>query len=389
MLEWLIIGGGIHGVHLAHALVHRKKWRADTIRILDPHPALLHVWCRQTATTGMTFLRSPAAHHIGLTSSDLRTFAGTAPVRSFAQFALPHRRPSLRLFNHHARQIIRTHNLHTLHIQNRATGFSFQDNRICVDTQTGRLDARRVLLATGPGEHLAWPDWAALHRNNCRVHHIFDPDFHRNNLADWQHAVVIGAGLSASQIALTLARQRPGAVTLLSRTTPSVDQFDIDPGWMAPKSLTRLHREQNYVKRRNMIRGGRHRGSITPNEAVELRLARKRGLLTHFIAHLARVLPRRENLLELYLDTGDRLVTDLILLATGFEQQRPGGTLLDRLIEQNNLPCAPCGFPIVNQQLCWRKNLFVTGPLAELELGPPARNILGARHTAERLIAVD
>jgi hypothetical protein len=32
--------------------------------------------------------------------------------------------------------------------------------------------------------------------------------------------------------------------------------------------------------------------------------------------------------------------------------------------------------------------LYVTGALAELELGPVARNIAGARHAGERLAAV-
>lgn len=389
MLEWLIIGGGIHGAHLAHALIHRKKWRADAIRILDPHPALLHVWCRQTASTGMTFLRSPAVHNIGLTPSDLLTLARKAPARSFAQFALPYRRPSLRLFNHHAHQTIQTHNLHKLHIRGRATGFSLEHNRICVETQMGQLDARRVLLATGPSEHLAWPDWATPHKQSSRIYHVLDPDFHRNDLLDWQHAVVIGAGLSASQVARALARQRPGAVTLLSRSTPSVHQFDADPGWMGPKYLTGFRLEQDYRQRRDMIQGARHRGSITPNEAGELRRDRKRGSLMHRIAQVVRVSPRPQKTLELYLDTGDRLVTDLIVLATGFKQQRPGRTWLDPLIEQYSLPCAPCSYPILNRQLGWHKNLFVTGPLAELELGPPARNILGARQAASRLLTVN
>jgi cation diffusion facilitator CzcD-associated flavoprotein CzcO len=75
MLDWLIVGGGIQGVHLAHALVQQKKWQADRIRILDPNPALLHIWRHQTANTGMHFLRSPAVHHIDVAPSALQRFA--------------------------------------------------------------------------------------------------------------------------------------------------------------------------------------------------------------------------------------------------------------------------------------------------------------------------
>jgi hypothetical protein len=32
--------------------------------------------------------------------------------------------------------------------------------------------------------------------------------------------------------------------------------------------------------------------------------------------------------------------------------------------------------------------VFVTGPLAELEVGPVARNLIGARRAAERIVPV-
>jgi hypothetical protein len=43
-------------------------------------------------------------------------------------------------------------------------------------------------------------------------------------------------------------------------------------------------------------------------------------------------------------------------------------------------------YPIVDRALRWHPGIHVTGPLAELEIGPPARNILGARLSAERLL---
>jgi hypothetical protein len=49
------------------------------------------------------------------------------------------------------------------------------------------------------------------------------------------------------------------------------------------------------------------------------------------------------------------------------------------------LPIAPCGYPLVNSALCWTDGLYVLGPLAELEIGPVARNITGARQAAERI----
>lgn len=76
-----------------------------------------------------------------------------------------------------------------------------------------------------------------------------------------------------------------------------------------------------------------------------------------------------------------------VVLATGFSQHRPGGGLLDdAAIDRLGLPCAACGYPIVSPRLEWTDGLFVAGPLSELELGPTARNISGARSAAARLV---
>ena len=91
---------------------------------------------------------------------------------------------------------------------------------------------------------------------------------------------------------------------------------------------------------------------------------------------------------ELGLGSGDRLCGDGILLATGFHPRRPGGGLLDGTIGRLGLECAACGYPVVDSSLRWGPGLYVTGPLAELEIGPVARNILGARLAGERLAAV-
>jgi hypothetical protein len=87
----------------------------------------------------------------------------------------------------------------------------------------------------------------------------------------------------------------------------------------------------------------------------------------------------------LHLASGDTLQTDRLILATGFVPTRPGGAWLDQAVSDYDLPIAPDGFPIVDPSLCWSDGLYVTGPLAELEVGPVARNFIGARLAAERI----
>ena len=79
MLEWLIIGGGVHGTHLSHLLVHGAGVPDDRLRVLDPHPEPLAVWRRHTARCGMRHLRSPATHHIDLPILSLYRFAQERP----------------------------------------------------------------------------------------------------------------------------------------------------------------------------------------------------------------------------------------------------------------------------------------------------------------------
>jgi hypothetical protein len=73
------------------------------------------------------------------------------------------------------------------------------------------------------------------------------------------------------------------------------------------------------------------------------------------------------------------------VLATGFRPDRPGGPWLSRAIAELGLPCGACGYPIVDRTLCWHPGIYVTGALAELEIGPAARNLIGARLAAERI----
>ena len=64
----------------------------------------------------------------------------------------------------------------------------------------------------------------------------------------------------------------------------------------------------------------------------------------------------------------------------------PGGDLIDRLVADFDLECNPCGYPILGPDLRWAQNIYATGPLAELQLGPCARNIVGARNAGRHLL---
>jgi hypothetical protein len=146
--------------------------------------------------------------------------------------------------------------------------------------------------------------------------------------------------------------------------------------------------ETSMERRRQMIREARHRGSMPKDVYQDLRRAVRHGELYLQEANVKGAMPQADGRLLLSLTSGDTLETDNLLLATGFEQQRPGGRWLDDVIATYELPVAPCGYPVVSKALRWARGLYVMGPLAELELGPTARNIAGARKAADRLAHV-
>lgn len=390
MLEWVVIGGGIQGTHLALVLVEECGVPRDRLRIVDPHPLLCERWRQLAENTGMSYLRSPAVHHLGLRSFSIDAFVRTDAGRPHRRFIPPYNRPATRLFNAHALSVIKGHALESLHLMTRASGLRAEGDgpeRVWhVRTPQGDLAARRVLIAFGHTEQPRWPDWAVhLAASERPIRHVFDDHFRRKEIRHWEHIAVVGGGLSGATLALTLAEAGQGRVTLITRGEIRVEQFDSDPGWLGPKLLAGFWAEHDYVKRREMVDAARNRGTVPPDVAEDLRRALREGRLAHVVAPEIEAMGDGPGGIALRL-AGERFEAERIILATGLEKRRPGSPWMDRVIDEHALPVAPCGYPILKPDLEWVPGLYAAGAFAELELGPSARNIAGARSAAERLV---
>lgn len=378
-LDWLIIGGGIHGVHLAARLIDEAGIRPERLSIVDGQPSLLARWRTCTANTGMTHLRSAVVHHLDLDPWSLRRFG--AGNRQLGGFAPPYDRPALALFDAHCDAVIARHGLAERHRVDRAEALALGDDGVRVTLASGEtLGARFGLLALGSGERTAWPGWArALRASGAPVTHVFDPGVSLDDEPPGRLAV-IGGGITAAQLANRFGAGR--AVHLITRHAPRQHDFDSDPGWVGPRYLEGFARIADHDTRRRVITAARHRGSIPPGVWRRLTRLWDQGDVT---LHVADVSDARALDDGIRLTVGGRVIdVDRVLLATGFESARPGGALVDGLVD-GGLPCATCGYPIVDTHLRWHPRLFVSGPLAELEVGPAARNIVGARLAARRI----
>ena len=382
-LDWLIVGGGVHGVHLAARLIGEAGVAPGRLRILDPAERLLARWRACTATTGMTHLRSPGVHHLGLGPNDLLDYASPRRRLEPSLFEPPYDRPSLRLFNDHCDRIVREFGLADLHVRAAARTCTVECSNVRVDADGDEtFVAHNVILALGSNRPHR-PEWARV--RHPRVQHVFDHGFSCDAFRPGDSVAVVGGGVSAAQIALRLldVGQR---VTLISRHPLREHQFDSDPGWLGPKHMARFLRVRDFERRRQIIKSSRYSGSVPPDVSGPLRRHIERGRIQWVEDSVSETVLADDGV-GLVFANGERIDVHRVYLATGFAPDRPGGELVDGLVASASLPCASCGFPIVDKQLRWHARVHVSGALAELELGPAARNISGARRAGDRILA--
>lgn len=384
MLDWIIVGGGIHGTYISNHLTKFSGVPLENIKVIDRFEAPLAMWKRCTENTEMQFLRSPAEHNLDVGAGALYRFAA-GRKGSGAEFYSKYKRPSLSLFNSHCEQVIKDNALSSIrHIAEVLSVKRLVDGFV-VDTSAGEITGRRLIISVGATENLAIPSWAkALMASGSPVSHIFSSEFAEYKSRGFQSAIIIGGGISAAQAALALAKIKPGAVKLVCSRQFRTFRFDADPCWLGEKCLQRLRRQGDYAARRLLVDHARHSGSFPQDVRKQLEKAVRDGSLECVIGDVESATGDQSSA-SLKLSTGVALTADLVVIATGFAQGRPGGALVQRFVEDLNLPLAECGFPILDEYLRWDADLFVSGALAELVLGPASRNIIGARMSANRI----
>ncbi|MGD6781568.1 FAD/NAD(P)-binding protein [Sutcliffiella horikoshii] len=390
MLQWIIIGGGIQGSTVATFLLKKNKTTINQLRIIDPNPKPLENWKRCTSTISMPYLRSPSVHHLDTDPFSLQTFSKIEhKYQPNTDLYGRYKRPSLHIFNDHCDHLIDDLNIQQAFVPSKVRNVEKADGYWNVYLQNGEvLKTEKVVIAIGIGDQLHLPEWASRlkEESSKSLYHVFDkelPPFEKQG----GPFVVIGGGITATHLAIKLASLFPGEVTMLKRHSFRIYDFDSNPEWLGPKKRQPFLKLKDYEQRRNAIRSARHKGSIPSELRNKLshlvrteKLIMKDGTVIDYMID--------SNRIQLILDNETSIKGKSILLATGFEQGLPGKDWLEPVIKQEKLPCAKCGYPIVNHMLEWAPNLYVSGALAELEVGPIARNISGARVAANIISSI-
>ncbi len=467
-IPWLIVGGGIHGVHIATRLLGNGGISPANVCIIDENESLLQKWKSRTAATGMEYLRSSAGYHLDLDEHSLRCHfrqvSGGKKQKRKSQssllgkknqqiFTRDYERPRLDIFNQHCDSVVEKYGLDELHTQGVVKKIEPTDDYVRVLVSLPGSDeaneivykAKNVVLALGNDDptYADWVDEDDL--NNGLVEHLFDQKHAKTQTKDHvksqnknhdhiSDVAVIGAGISGAHKILELVRAKqnanasksvsPGSIHLISRHPLREQQFDTHQDWMMDRAASKRSEEAggagipkrqrkflstSWKDRRLTIAKERIPGTITPaihrgnhglcyaidngdvqwHQAEVLKKIIINGENNHSRDKIDENDSTRTNRtrIELSLSCGDIIKVDKVLLATGFGKKRPGGKLIQDLIEMADLEVSGfCGYPICDAHLLWHPKIFVAGALAELELGPSARNIAGARLAAERIL---
>ena len=432
-----IIGGGIHGVSIALRLLREVPTAAKHLAIIDRHPLPLTQWRRKTERQGMTFLRSPAVHHI--TSDPLGIVEYAERHNRTDELAPPYAQPSTQLFWDFCNEVLASvgagspcppfwdfcadtlssvgagspcpprgvgipvsvgagfpcptkHNIYyqfdvaKLRWDKGAGEFPFR----LISTNNTGFRSSCIILAIGaddcayvPPEFTQWqrqyPEMV-LHASRFTVGSEGKQDSEGK-------IVIVGGGLTAGTLAKSLS-ERGHHVVLIARKDLKTEQFDFPPIWLGPKALTEFANETDFRRRYDIIQQNRGEGSITPDIMKTLVSASNIDLYPKTCIRNIFATEEDSSAQRLQIETTRGFITDVsrVILATGyrFDLRRYG--FLAELITKHQIPLVR-GLPCLDDDLQFQpvQDLFGSGTIAQLQIGPASGNIAGANLAYERL----
>ena len=237
MYPLVIVGGGIHGTTISCAL--SKLMPPAYHRVIDPHADILHQWSSNCRACGLSYLRSPMTHHIDTNPNSLARFRRHEKCntdRGAPPFIPRYNRPLFTLFMRHAHHLYAQHALAQFRIQAYCHEITIAANHVTVETNDMPVQAQSILICTGMTQYLRYPQWAIPFRamqhatpkvasayatatattasakstptRNSPAHHIrhvFEEGFSPAHVCHSGHVLIVGGGITALQLALTLA----------------------------------------------------------------------------------------------------------------------------------------------------------------------------------------
>ena len=384
MYDWVIVGGGIHGVTIATFLFQLAGVDNSKLLIVDPNKELLLNWTQRALGVGMKALRSSLVHHIDADPFSLKKFANTKNGRAYGKLRGRYGHPDLELFDAHCRRVIEENELKSCHMIDHVVsikqGVGEYSKEVILKKRS--VYTKNVVLALGNPEPMS-PKWAReLDSSGKIVFHAFDSNWAEVKF-EGANIAIIGGGLTAAQVALKSVKEKAARVKIFSRHLLKKSQFDSDPGWMGPKYRSSFEKLKCPIIKRKRITKARHRGSITPEvyRALNKSIRNKHIEFSEHFNKSDTEIPTQDNKCPYCLDE-----FDIIIFATGFESSVPSDKLVNQISKEFKLELSPCGTPMLKDSVKWGEGVYTSGALAEMRIGPISRNIPGARSVATEIV---
>lgn len=388
-----IVGGGIHGCSIALGLLRDMLSAAKHIAIVDRHPEPLTAWRNKTERQGMTFLRSPVVHHISRDPLGIVEFA-EGHNRS-NEFAPPYSQPSTELFWDYCRDAV-------TELMDQNIYYQFEVSKLHWNKGSGKYPFRlvskdnigfrssAVVLAVGSDGCIYIPP--EFIECTCRFPGkvIHSSQFSLDSLSKTdgrKKFVIVGGGLTAGTLAKSIS-ELGHQVVLIARKKLKTEQYDFAPIWLGPKALTNFASESDFLRRYHIIKENRGEGSITPDVMEGLTDSTNIEIYPETI--IRKIFSVEESKLGqcLQVETTRGMVDHVsyIIFATGYRFNLRRYGFLGDLMQAYSIPLI-CGLPILDTELQFSPivNLFGSGTVAQLQVGPASSNIAGANLAYERI----
>ncbi|PPS46097.1 FAD/NAD(P)-binding protein [Chroococcidiopsis sp. TS-821] len=384
-IDIAVIGAGPHAMTVVTHLLQKRPQLRQRLLVFDPNGTWMRQWQNQFAAFEIPHLRSPAVHHPDPNPYALRQFAQSRSRELYPPYDLP----GTLLFQDFCQELIRRWSLQHHVVAAQVVRIEPIKQlrsrfRLWLDNNQS-IVARRVILATGSGT-LQIPTWVQKiaasypHDRLCHSRHV---DLRHLQLHG-ETILIVGGGLTSGHLALG-AIARGAKVILMSRRNLQEKLFDADPGWLGPKYLKHFWAEPDWETRAELVQQARNGGSLTPAMMLQLRRAQRQGDIT-LLEKCQVISATWHNAWQICCDDSSQHECDRIWLATGTKVDITAEPLLAEIIERYPIPIAK-GLPVLDKYLRWAGcELFITGGLAALQVGPVARNLSGARMASERII---
>lgn len=387
-----IVGGGVHGTHLAVRLLESGLVTHDQLRIVDPN-GLLGNFRRQCEQCGLRELRSPFVHTIDTDPFSLGAYArSNGRTDELRSSGFGGDRPVASLFFDHTETVCATYDLDSLLIEERVTGLDERSTGVHLETTAGSFDTDWCLLAVGYGGSRTLPEWADALPHDAPATHVWNPEFDPAEIGPRASVGIVGGGITAAQLATALAR--PGReVTMFARTPISVESLEAKSEWMhfssAVEQLQALPPASEA--RAQVVDDARNDGTVPPHVFQPLRRAIGReavGLQQTTVEECTSA----GGIIVVTCENGRARCLDRLAFATGFGSPYDAG-LFGKLRTMSSLAVGYRGAPVLDDDtLRWRRadgslsRVFVSGAAARQVLGPFAPNIIGAREAGALVV---